>query len=156
MATQSPAGGPCPLLLENLPVHATENLLSDGELWARQLLADLRDARWRPRAWQAFIERSLSRARNTVERQKLASQATRRVLARIVGNAAAAAALQLRGSRASDAGVDRLGIRVRDDALVAHRDGRGPKWAATREARCSRCAHLRAAARRIADVPERR
>jgi phosphatidylglycerophosphate synthase len=39
--------------------------MTEGELWARQLLAELRADRFRPRAWVRFLRNSLERARTT-------------------------------------------------------------------------------------------
>jgi phosphatidylglycerophosphate synthase len=75
--------------------------LTEGELWARELLAQLRAERWRPRASVQFLADSLERAAQTKRaRPALARQARAWSISGVAAGAAAAALARPRGSRA--------------------------------------------------------
>jgi phosphatidylglycerophosphate synthase len=68
-----------------------DQALTEGERWAQELLAELREARYRPAAWARFLERSLARARETrAHRLALSRQARRWGIAGTIATAALA------------------------------------------------------------------
>lgn len=58
------------------PATATE-----GELWTREVVAELRAAGYRPRAWSAFVARSFARARSARSSRPRAHRETRALAA---------------------------------------------------------------------------
>lgn len=72
--------------------------LVDGERWAREVLAELRDASWTPRGWVRFLRGSLQRSRQTAdERPALAAQARRWSVVGVGGSVAASWLLRTLG-----------------------------------------------------------
>jgi phosphatidylglycerophosphate synthase len=67
---------------------------SEGEVWTRKVLAELKEARFAPRAWTRFLARSLERAR---ERRRELARAHRQVVVLAAAGLAAWAAVAAAG-----------------------------------------------------------